>query len=108
VKCKREYCGDGIIQTGLREECDAGASNRDCVPDQCDTACKIAVFAPSPSGCEVTCETKAGGTDIGKKAIGPPGTPGVYLRSGGVCIANSCEDCECGALGDTCPSYLIK
>lgn len=38
--CEDEFCGDGIVQAKLGEECDDGPDNSNSIPDACRTTCK--------------------------------------------------------------------
>jgi cysteine-rich repeat protein len=39
--CQDEFCGDGIIQSGIGEECDNAGANSDTTPDACRTNCAL-------------------------------------------------------------------
>lgn len=40
--CVVEFCGDGVVQAGLAEQCDDGQANSDGAPDACRTDCTLA------------------------------------------------------------------
>jgi cysteine-rich repeat protein len=47
AQCKYEYCGDGVVQAALSEQCDDGGYRND---DGCDMFCQIERPSAYPPG----------------------------------------------------------
>jgi len=73
-----QYCGDGIVQSALSEECDQGSAVNGTTISCCTSTCTFkaggTVCRPSAGGCDVA-ETCSGSSDTCPADVNPSCTP---------------------------------
>jgi cysteine-rich repeat protein len=100
--CQAPFCGDGLVQAVLGEQCDAGAANNDTVANACRTTCVRATCGDRVVDTGELCDDGNRNTNDG--CSNNCRTPGC-----GDGVLQATEECDDGNLvpGDGCSSCLL-